>query len=173
MADWSFANPGDPSQLTSITNWSADGPLVVRANLARSGVQPDAGFNATTITFGGYDANGNPGTISASPVPVATVALTYDAQHRLQTYTFGQDEATIAYDAAGHRSELTWTNSTGSYRLQYHYLGLQLAQLVVTTTAGGSAPPECASGDTTGCTESFVYRPDGTPLELLYTSAST
>jgi RHS repeat-associated protein len=33
--------------------------------------------------------------------------------------------------------------------------------------------PGCNAIDAQGCSKTFVYRPDGTPLELLYTSAST
>jgi hypothetical protein len=32
-------------------------------------------------------------------------------------------------------------------------------------------PPECNANDAQGCSETFVYRPDGAPLELLYTPA--
>ena len=55
------------------------------------------------------------------------------------------------------------------------YRGGQLARLTVTQDSPAATntpvPAECNANDAQGCTETFVYRQDGVPLELLYTPA--
>ena len=138
-----------------------------------SSVQPAGG---ATVGYSGYDANGNPGMI-ANGTPVAQVNLTYDAQARLSGY-FRADGggATVRYEATGQRAGYTWhvpgTGNTPSYAVGFSYRGGQLAQLSVQPTPVGTAtavPAECNPNDPQGCAETFVYRQDGAPLELLYT----
>ncbi len=121
----------------------------------------------------GYDGSGNTvavtDTAGASPSGQAlSEALTYNAEGRLASAanTTGVT-MTVAYNAQGLRSSIAVTDahpeyntpSSTSFSETLQYRGGRVGQ--VTVTEPGQAT----------FTETFVYRQDGEPLELLYTVA--
>ena len=130
-----------------------------------------------TIAYSQYDANGDPGLITSGGSPTS---LTYDSRGRIQGFFANAGSALFTYNATGQRTQAAWYANGGTspgYTLRYGYRGGQLAQLAVaplpspTPSGTPAAAPECRTADVAGCTESFVYRQDGGPLELLYTPA--
>jgi len=123
-------------------------------------------------------------TCAATPVDLNRICQYYDAQGRLGTVTIPHPELGtggaylihMSYDALGRRATYVVLAQTGtsppvqSSRVSeiFHYQGGRLAQ--VQAYPGAGVVGYCRAGEAS-CTESFVYRPDGTPLELLYTDA--
>ncbi len=122
------------------------------------------GLSATGYS---YDNSGNTAVIVQA---TNGYSLTYDAQDRLTTVVLtdtsglGRNASvTIAYNARGLRARYTVTRSGQSlpaFDERLLYRGARVGQVAVTGTQV-TAP----------FTETFVYRPTGSPLELLYQQA--
>jgi len=113
--------------------------------------------SAQTTQYG-YDASGDTTAITATG---AVTALAYNSAGLFTSATL-PDGRTVAvtYNARGLRDTLSVTPSgqgSPSFRERFLYRGDLVGQVSVT----GTAP-------VTNYTETFLYRPDGTPLELLY-----
>jgi len=101
-----------------------------------------------------YDKNGDTAGIT-STAGVST-GVSYDAQARLATVTLA-DETTVSvrYNAAGQRAEYAVSKSDiRSLDERYNYRGSELGQVV--TVSG-----------TTIVTDTYIYDPSGSPLELI------
>ncbi len=122
-----------------------------------------ANLSVVTATYG-YDGVGNP--IAISGTNGFSQTLSYNAQGLLSAAT-RQDDSTpqravaITYDALGRRRSYTVSLSGQGQpliqeTLRYRGQSRAVSQVVVSGT------------NTTPFTETFVYRPSGAPLELVY-----
>jgi len=140
-----------PNELIDIT-YGQPGPLAYQPG-------GDVGFS--------YDNSGNPILLAAPNSASFFQAFRYDAQNRLVqvaitgTSTHTDNTIAIAYNARGLRSRYTVTRrgrTAASFDEQFLYRGGQVGQVAVTGTQV-----------ITPFSETFLYRPNGSPLELLYT----
>jgi len=111
---------------------------------------------APVTTWYGYD---NAGDTTAITRTGASTTLTYDAAGRVSGASVGDGRTLgVRYNARGLRASETWTGvgqATATETFQYR--GDRVGQVVVT----GANP----------FTETFLYRSDGSPLEMLYQRA--
>jgi len=161
-------------------NWSYDGEgnlTSATSNGVTTGYSYDPNNPhelASTSTTGqptvsyGYDGQGNATSISNGGSSARQ--LTYDAENRTTSVTLGSSGAvaatvTMAYNAFGQRASYTVTPAGAggpSLAETFQYRGDQLAQVAY---SGPSVP--------TPYTDTYIYRQDGTPLELLRQQGGT
>jgi len=124
--------------------------------LITTAITPSTG-NAQTTQYG-YDATGNATAITATS---AVTSLAYNAAGPFTGATLPDGRrVAVTYNARGLRDTLAVTppgQARPSWRERFLYRGDLVGQVSVTATA-----------PITTYTETFLYRPDGTPLELLY-----
>ncbi len=151
-----YANPDGsppagwlPNELVSVRYGSQpNGPLA-------AGYGYDAAGNTTAIT-----------TVNAAANSTTLRALTYDAQGHLTNVVSSDGvSVTVGYNARGLRATIAVsdahpnTGPAASFSERLTYRGARVGQVAIVE-------------GTASFTETFLYRPDGEPLELLYQNPS-
>jgi len=170
---WSYDGNGNlTTQTTDLGttetyDYSATQPNTVIHSTAPGYLNPD--------TYYSYDGNGDTTAIT-SPISGSLTApgainthLGYDAQQRV-TRVAHQDNkpfvATVAYNADGDRARYTVvTSGTTTMDEQFQYRDGQIAQVSAVTATVNATGTVTSQG--TPYTDSFIYGPNGEPLEFL------
>jgi YD repeat-containing protein len=161
---YAYATSGQPNELTSFAQTSQ----------ATQYVQYDANGTHTVGTQSVGNSGGYPTIISTNSnfaadcptgsIDASSTCLSYDAQGRLQRAAMKNGNvATITYNTAGQRASYTVVNGATT----------QLSEIF--TYRNGELAQVASSGATIGTpyTDTFIYRQDGAPYELLRQTTGT